>query len=103
MLVDNQSNQIIAPEPVFDNGLSLLCYGMKEDFEKTGHYAATRKPATYQDFIGYVKPLATKRQKDKLRRLLEFNFDKNLRYKLPNYRLHKLEELIRNRAKELLQ
>lgn len=34
---------------------------------------------------------------------MEFKFDKNSGYKLPNHRMNKLEELIRNRAKELLQ
>ena len=103
VLVDNYDNKIVAPAPVFDNGLSLLCYGMKDDLENIENYAKTRQPATYQDFIGYVKPLVTKRQKDKLRRLLEFEFDKNSRYKLPNKRLRKLEELIRNRVRELLK
>lgn len=103
VLVDNHTNKIVAMAPIFDNGLSLLCYGMKDDFENIKNYAKTRKPATYQDFIEYVKQLITKRQKDKLRRLLEFEFDKKSTYKLPNDRLKKLEELIRNRAKELLK
>lgn len=103
VLVDNHTNKIVAMAPIFDNGLSLLCYGMKDDFENIENYAKTRKPATYQDFIEYVKPLITKRQRDKLRRLLEFEFDRKSTYKLPNDRLKKLEELIRSRAKELLK
>lgn len=103
VLVDNHTNKIVAMAPIFDNGLSLLCYGMKDDFENIENYAKTRKPATYQDFIEYVKPLITKRQRDKLRRLLEFEFDRKSTYKLPNDRLKKLEELIGSRAKELLK
>lgn len=102
VIIDNKTNNIIAPAPVFDNGLSLLCYGMKDDFEKIESYANTRKPATYQDFMEYVKPLLTKRQRDKLRKLVDFKFNKKSTYKLPNDRLKKLEKLIQSRAKELL-
>lgn len=102
VLVDNKTNQIIAPAPIFDNGLSLLCYGMKEDFNHIEEYAATRTPATYQNFMEYIRPFITKRQKDKVRKLLDFEFDKNSRYKLPNSRLRKLEKLVQDRAVEIL-
>lgn len=103
VLIDNKTNQIIAPAPIFDNGLSLLCYGMQEDFHNIEEYAATRTPATYQNFMEYIRPLITKRQKEKIRKLLAFEFDKNSRYKLPNSRLRKLEKLVRDRAVEILK
>ena len=34
LLRDNRSGSIISPAPVFDNGLSLLCYAMRDDFDK---------------------------------------------------------------------
>lgn len=94
MLINNEMNKIIAPAPIFDNGLSLLCYGMEDDFAQIREYAQTRKPSTYQDFMEYITPLITKRQRDKVRKLLTFEFDKTSRYKLPNSRLKKLEKLI---------
>lgn len=102
VLIDNKTNQIIAPAPIFDNGLSLLCYGMQEDFHNIEEYAATRTPATYQNFMEYIRPLITKRQKEKVRKLLSLEFDKNSRYKLPNSRLRRLEKLVRDRAVEIL-
>lgn len=102
VLIDNKTNKIVAPAPIFDNGLSLLCYGMKDDLTNVGAYAATRTPAAYQNFMEYIRPLITKRQKDKVRKLLDFAFDKSSRYKLPNNRLRKLEQLVQSRAVEIL-
>jgi HipA-like C-terminal domain. len=103
LLVDSHANKIIAPAPIFDNGLSLLCYAMEGDFEDTNTYVSTRLPATYQDFILFVKPLMTMRQKDKLRKLINFEFDKNTRYKLSNKRLKQLEKIIQERVRLLLE
>lgn len=102
LLVDSHTNKIIAPAPIFDNGLSLLCYAMDDDFEDINTYISTRLPATYQDFISFVKPLMTFRQKEKLRKLINFKFDKNTRYKLSNKRLKQLEKIIQERVVLLL-
>lgn len=102
LLVDSNTNQIIAPAPIFDNGLSLLCYAMDSDFKEINTYVSTRLPATYQDFIGFVKPLMSNRQKDKLRKLINFKFDRKTRYKLLNKRLKQLEKIIQERVMLLL-
>lgn len=102
LLVDSHTNKIIAPAPIFDNGLSLLCYAMDSDFKDINTYVSTRLPAAYQDFIGFVKPLMTSRQKDKLRKLINFKFDRNTRYKLSNKRLKQLEKIIQERVILLL-
>lgn len=102
LLVDSHSNKIIAPAPIFDNGLSLLCYAMDDDFKDIHTYVSTRRPATYQDFISFVKLLMTNRQKNKLRKLINFKFDRNTRYKLSNKRLKELEKIIQERIMLLL-
>ncbi len=103
VLVDSHTNKIIAPSPIFDNGLSLLCYAMDDDFRNIDAYIKTRQPASYQDFIGYVRPLMTKRQKEKVRKLLDFHFNKTSHYKLNNKRLKQLEIIIHIRAKQLIE
>lgn len=102
LLIDNHANKIIAPAPIFDNGLSLLCYANTNDYNEMKKYATTRLPATYQDFISFVKPLMTSRQKDKLRKLINFKFEKSSRYKLSNKRLKNLEKLLQERIQLLL-
>lgn len=103
ILIDNHTNEIIAPAPIFDNGLSLLCYAMDDDFKNIDAYIKTRQPASYQDFISYVKPLMNSRQKEKVRKLLDFHFDSHSKYKLNKKRLKQLELLIKERASILLE
>lgn len=102
VLVDNHTNKIIAPAPIFDNGLSLLCYAMDDDFKNIDEYIKTRQPSSYQDFISYVKPLINSNQKEKVRKLLDFHFDSKSKYKLNNKRLKQLELMIQKRARCLL-
>lgn len=75
---------------------------MDNDFDDINNYVSTRTPATYQDYILFVKPLMTSREKDKLRKLINFKFDENTRYKLSNKRLKQLEKLIHERVVLLL-
>lgn len=102
LLIDNQTNKIIAPAPIFDNGLSLLCYAMEDDFKNINNYMETRQPASYQDFIAYVKPLMNSRQKEKVRKLLDFHFKNQSKYRLSKNRLKQLEIVIQQRAVSLL-
>lgn len=103
LLIDNHTNEIIAPAPIFDNGLSLLCYAMEDDFKNINEYIKTRQPASYQDFISYVKPLMNNRQREKVRKLLDFHFYSESKYKLNKKRLKQLEQVIKNRVKTLLE
>ena len=102
LLIDNQTNKIVAPAPIFDNGLSLLCYAMEDDFKNINNYIETRQPASYQDFIAYVKPLMNSRQKEKVRKLLDFHFKNQSKYRLSKNRLKQLEIVIQQRAVSLL-
>ena len=102
LLIDNHTNKIIAPAPIFDNGLSLLCYAMESDFGEESRYIETRQPATYTEFIEFVKPLMSHRQKDKVRKLLDFHFERKVRYELPNKRLKQLEKMIQKQARSFL-
>lgn len=69
LLVDSHKNKIIAQAPIFDNSLSLLCYAMNDDLENMETYVSTRQPATYQDFITFVKPIITIDKKINLKNL----------------------------------
>lgn len=42
ILRDNRSGKIIAPAPIFDNGLSLFCFACREDYQDLETYAKTR-------------------------------------------------------------
>jgi len=105
-LVDNHTNKITAPAPLFDHGNSLLNFAGRDDWENgemLAAYAETLLPCVYDDFLGTAKAVLTPAHREGLRKLLTFRFKKNARYNLPDKRLNLLEQLIRSRAKALLE
>lgn len=104
-LVDNKTNRIAAPAPLFDHGNSLYNFAGRDDldsYDSFKHYADTLLPCVYDDFISEAKAVLTKEHKDKLRGLLNFKFKKHPRYNLPDKRLKYIEKQIQTRAKLLL-
>lgn len=104
-LVDNRTNRITAPAPLFDHGLSLLTYAWGPDLqdkESIGRYADTLQPCVYDDFIGTAKSVLTHEHKNDLRKLLEYEFKRHRRYNLPEERLVLVEEIIHRQAMRLL-
>lgn len=105
-IVDNKTNKIVAPAPLFDHGNALLNFAGRDDLESEkalAEYANTLVPCVYDDFIGTAKKFLTNRHREGLRKLLEFKFKKNSRYNLPDKRLKLLEKMIQTRAKSLLE
>lgn len=106
VLRDNSTGEIIGPAPVFDNGISLLCSGMREDFgEGMKEYIRSRTtPYGYQrQFFDVAKMVMGRRQKEKLRRLIGFAFTESDVCNLPTWRLRALEEMIQERVSILLR
>lgn len=71
-LIDNKTNKIIKMAPIFDNGASLLCYGMDtdelKDYNSMIKYSSTKGVVMYDDFILIAKKYMTKSQIDKIRK-----------------------------------
>ena len=104
-LVDNRTNTITAPAPLFDHGLSLLTYAWGpdlRDIESIGRYADTLQPCVYDDFVGTAKSVLTHEHKDDLRKLLKYKFKRHSRYNLPEERLALVEEIVHRQAMRLL-
>jgi hypothetical protein len=105
-LIDNKTNKIAAPAPLFDHGNSLFNYAGREDLESErtlSDYADTLYPCLYDDFIGTAKKVLTIRQHQSLRSLITFQFQPHPRYNLPPNRLSLIEKQIQKRAKLLLE
>ncbi len=101
-MIDNRTNKICAPAPLFDNGLSLLTYAMDDDLQDWETYAKTRVPATYSDFIELAQQLMGHSQKEKLRRIINFKFKRHSRYNWSNERLGVVEKLLQKRVQFVL-
>ena len=102
-MVDNRTNKICAPAPLFDHGLSLLTYAMDNDLQDWETYAKTRVPATYSDFTELAKQLMGHSQKEKLRKLINFKFKKHPRYNWSKKILKTVERVIQERVELLLK
>lgn len=104
-LVDNKTNKIVAPAPLFDHGNALFNFAGRDDLssdEALKRYAETLLPCVYDEFVASAKKVLTSAHKEGLRHLLNFKFKKHSRYNLPADRLKLIEKQIQRRAKELL-
>lgn len=105
-MVDNKTNKIAAPAPLFDHGNALFNYAGRDDLETFAAleaYAATLMPCTYDDFTGTAKKALTPELREGLRHLLDFKFKKHPRYNLPDKRLKLLEQFVQKQARVLLE
>lgn len=105
-LVDNRTNKIAAPAPLFDHGNSLFNLAGLDAFESKDamrDYADTLLPCVYDDFIGTAKSVMADEHREQLRGLLNFRFKKHPRYNLSPQRIKMIEDQIQKRARLLLK
>ncbi len=103
VLRDNHSGAIIAPAPIFDNGLSLFNYAMRDDIAHLDEYSKTRFPA-YGDisFERICTEVMGKAQAQQLRRLIGFKFTRHPSINWPEERLEAIEKHTQRRVRQLL-
>jgi len=102
LLRDNKSGQYIGAAPIFDNGLSLFNYAMRDDFKDIETYAKSRLNSFNADQVTMAKAILTNEQRARLRKLIGFSFKRHESYNLPEWRLKAIEGFIQTRIKELL-
>lgn len=102
LLRNNRTGEITGPAPVFDNGLSLLCYSMKMDYDHLEEYIKERSNPYLIDFIELARSVMGPIQRKQLRKLIGFKFKESDISNLPSWRLHALEEMIQDRVRMLL-
>lgn len=101
LLRDNHTGEIIAPAPIFDNGISLFNLAMPSDYADLDKYAQTRFPAYGNTtFEGICKSFITSRQIEKLRKMANFTFTRHPKLNLPH--LTAVEKHLRRRASQLI-
>lgn len=105
LLRDNHTGKIKSPAPIFDNGLSLLCYAGREeigDFEKLREYARTRTNPYRLSFEEVCAAVMGRQQKEQLRRMIGFTFKRHPSINFPEEHLRALEKLLEIRVRKLL-
>ena len=103
LLRNNHTGEIIAPAPIFDNGLSLFNYAMPDNYADLDEYAKTRYPVYGgTTFEGICQSFITSRQTEKLRKMLNFTFVRHSKLNLPEQHLAAIETHLRKRASQLI-
>ncbi len=105
VLRDNHSGKIIAPAPIFDNGLSLLTYAGRADLadhQALEEYAAMRTNPYYLSFEEVCAAVMGPKQKEQLRRMIGFKFKRHSSLNLPEAHLQALEKILEQRTRKLL-
>ena len=106
LLQDNKTGEFIAPAPIFDNGYSLFNFAMEDDFNDLKAYAETRTTATGANHTDIAKIVMGPKQREQLRRLINFKFEPHkpnkATVKFSAKRRKALEDFIQYRVKELL-
>lgn len=105
VMVDNRTNTVVSPAPLFDHGNSLFNFAGMDVWTSDvtlEDYIETLAPSVYDDFLGTAKSALTPELREKLRHLLTFRFKKHSRYNLPEKRLRMIEKQVQKRARVLL-
>ena len=107
LLKDNRTGEFISPAPIFDNGYSLFNFAMEDDFADLKAYAQTRTSATGANHTDIAKAVMGPKQREQLRRLINFRFEPHkpnkAKVKFSAKRRKQLEEFIQYRVRELLE
>ena len=103
ILRDNHTGKIVAPAPIFDNGLSLFCFAGQEDLPTLEEYAKTRTNPYYISFEEVCAAVMGTKQKEQLRRMIGFKFTRHPKLNLPEEHLVAVERVLENRVRELLE
>ena len=102
LLRNNHTGEIIAPAPIFDNGVSLFNYAMPDDFKNLRAYAKTRSNPYRISYEDVCKGVMGAKQKAQLRRMVDFKFTRHPSLNLPEQRLTAIEKQLVERTRELL-
>ncbi len=105
VLRDNATGRIIAPAPIFDNGLSLLCYCSTEamgDYGRLREYAAGRTNPYGISFEAVCAAALGETQRAQLERMVGFTFRRHPAMNFPEAHLAALERLLQGRVQQLL-
>lgn len=102
VLRDNHTGEIIAPAPIFDNGLSLFCYAGREDIPNLEEYAKTRSNPYNITFEDVCAGVMGAKQKEQLRRMIGFKFKRHPNLNLQEEHLTAIERVLEVRVRKLL-
>ena len=102
VLRDNHSGKVTGAAPIFDNGLSLFNFAIREDINDLEQYAKTRSNPYNIPYETVCREVMGPAQRRQLHRLINFRFTRHPTLNLPEDRLQAIENHLQKRVRELL-
>ena len=102
VLMDSHTCKIFAAAPIFDNGVSLFNYAMQNEIDNLQVYAKTRTNPYDIPYETICSEVLGRKQREQLKKLIGFKFQKHSLYNLPDNRLKAIEKQINLRVRQLL-
>ena len=105
-LVDNDTNEIVGPSPIFDNGYSLFSQARyypgdpMDEFDDLRKFLARKSPVLYDDWLQFPGGV-TDEMIDRLRLLKGFRFKHDKSFSLPAARMEVIQYFFQKRIAEI--
>lgn len=101
-LVSNDTQELIAPAPLFDHNLALLPYAEEGDFEIDGEYLKSQGPRIGSSWVKEAAKCLTPELRKVLINLKGFEFKRHYKLNMLDNRLQALEKIINYNIEQIL-
>ncbi len=108
-LIDNETNEVIGPAPIFDNGYGLFSLALDRPSDPRNHewddlrkYASKIGPSLYMPWLAFPGGV-TSAMKASAMKLKGFRFKRHPNYNLSASRLQTLEEFLQDRVEKIVE
>lgn len=102
-MIQEPNGVLTKTAPIFDNGLCLFPYLLKTDFKEGAENSMYANVSALTDNLLYLlNQIITSLTKSKVRKLINFKFERHQTYNLPEWRLKALEKFVALRVSNIL-
>ena len=98
MIIDNNTNEILRPAPIFDNGLSMMTTLESSELDADKRFLGFEKSAFDISFNNQLESFVQPRHIPALEKLKSFEFTKHKEFNLPDMWLESIQKVIQKRA-----
>lgn len=100
MIIDNNTNKLLRPAPIFDNGLSMINILTQDELSDIPNAIANMQHSFFDfSFNEQLKLFVQPRHIPNLEKLQSFEFQKHKEFNLPDKWLESIQKAIQDRAK----
>lgn len=102
MMINNDTNELLRPAPIFDNGFSMLNYLTLEEMKDVENWKITKTSEMGYTFDDQMKLFVGNRHAPNLEKLTRFEFKKHPQFNISDEWLEPLQMRIQERAQMAL-